>query len=376
MITIMSVFPPYRGGIATFSDYLYKHLSKKTEVEAYNFSALYPGILFPGKSQFIDNPASFDAYAKTVLHSWNPLKWKSAYKSILSNTTKHFIICYWHPFFSPVYLRLIKYARKKRPDLTITILTHNVIPHERFPFGKWLSKSLMDSTDKVIVLSEKSKKECIRLGIQSPVTKLFHPVYSQDPPTINKAELRTKYGIPEDSFVPLFFGLIRPYKGVDIFIEAINAIDLNIHKIHPVIAGEFYSDKDELISRINSDQKNNYRIIDRFVSDEEMAELFTLSDVLVMPYKSASQSGILANAINFQLPAIVSDLEGLTEHLEHNKTGWILPQNDPEELSKAITELNEQDLLPEMSEALGELNEVLSWDSFTNKVLSAINSDN
>ncbi len=371
MISILSVFPPYRGGIATFSDYLYSHLQKEAEVTAFNFCYLYPPVLFPGKSQFSSEENTIE-YAERILHSCNPFNWSFAARRIAEKNPEHLIICYWHPFFAPAFLKVISELKKKKPDVKIHLLAHNVVPHESFPFGHFLSRKLINSTDNLILLSQKSVNEANSLGVELPITHLFHPVYEQNLPERSQEELRTKYGFDEHDRVFLFFGLIRRYKGLDLFIEALNNIDLEKYHIRPLIVGEFYADKDPILSRINSEHKHLYTIEDRFVSDEEMAELFTLSDALVMPYRSASQSGILANAINFHLPAIITNLSGLTEYVDHQKTAWIVPKDDIQELKKAILSLTNQDTLNELSNELRPLKNQLSWKTFTNNLLHEI----
>lgn len=375
MISILSVFPPYRGGIATFSDYLYSHLQKETEVTAFNFSYLYPRVLFPGKSQF-SSDENTPEYAERVLHSCNPFNWSFAAKKIAENNPEHLIICYWHPFFAPAYLKVISEIKEQKPDIKVHLLAHNVVPHESFPFGRFLSKKLINTTDNLILLSQKSVDEAKKLGVGKPITHLFHPVYEQNLPELSKAELRNKYGFDEHDRVFLFFGLIRHYKGLDLFIEALNNIDLEKHHIRPLIVGEFYTEKEPILSKINPGHKHLYTIVDRFVSDEEMAELFTLSDALVMPYRSASQSGILANAINFHLPAIVTNLSGLTEHVDHHKTAWIVSKDDIQQLEKAILSLTDQDTLNELSNELRPLKNQLSWKTFSDSLLQEIRKEN
>lgn len=173
--------------------------------------------MFPGKSQFLDPNVTKEEYAFGILHSWNPLNWKHAANKIASEAPEHLLISYWHPFFAMAFIRIMTHIRKVSPNTKISILAHNVLPHERFPFGKILSKTLLKKADHVYVLSEKSRSEAENLlsDTRTRVTKLFHPVYEQDEPDNTRSELRKKYGFSDDEFVLLFFGLIRPYKGLD-----------------------------------------------------------------------------------------------------------------------------------------------------------------
>lgn len=376
LISFLSVFPPYRGGIATFSDYLYNHLQDRVEIKAYNFTNLYPRLLFPGKSQFLDQTEAKEEYATGILHSWNPLNWKHAANEIALESPEHLLISYWHPFFALAFIRLITHIRKSSPKTKISILAHNVLPHERFPFGKNLSKALLKKADHVVVLSEKSRLEAKNLSVDTRVTKLFHPVYEQDQPGSTRSELRKKYGFSDDEFVLLFFGLIRPYKGLDLMIEALNGMELEADQIRPFVVGEFYMEKKAVLAKINEGHRNFYTIIDRFISDREMAEVLTLSDAMVMPYRSATQSGILANAINFKLPTIVSDLDGLTEHIENHKSALVFPSEDVSALRQAIYSMLETDTRTTIVSHLDKIKEDLSWQAFTDRLVGKLIEEN
>lgn len=371
MISFLSVFPPYRGGIAKFSDYLIRNLNDRTDVKAYNFTNLYPSLLFPGKDQFLKDDDT-EEYAKRILHSWNPLNWKQAAIKIASDKPDHLLISYWHPFFAPAFIKVINQVNKNSPDTTISILAHNILPHEKFPLGKFLSRRLMDKADQVIVLSEKSTLEADLLSIGKKVIKLFHPVYEQDLPEESRSALRNQYGFSDNDLILLFFGLVRPYKGLDLMIEALNGLDLEANQIRPFIVGEFYTDKESLLSRIKEEHQKYYTVIDRFVSDREMAEILTLSDAMVMPYRSATQSGILANAINFELPCIVSDLKGLTEHIEAYKSALIFPTENVNELKKAIESIQDIEVRTTIRRNLGTLKEELSWTAFTDLLMEKV----
>jgi len=374
LISVLSVFPPFRGGIANFSDYLYKNLEKHVSVTAFNFSYLYPPVLFPGKSQFSEH--SQDNYADPILHSCNPLNWKKAADQILESKPDDVVICYWHPFFAPAFLKVIHSIRKKRPETRIHILAHNVVPHERFPFGDTLSKKLFNSADSLFVLSKKSYSEAVDLDISTDIKLLFHPVYEQELPDKPANILKKEYGLRQDEHVFLFFGLVRHYKGLDLFIEALNDIDLVKHKIRPLIVGEFYTDRELILSKIKDEHRKYYIIKDEFVSEEEMARVFTISDALVMPYRSASQSGILANAINFYLPTIVTNLQGLTEHISDGESALIVEENDTQDLKKAILELSHPEVRGRIKQSLPTLKQSLSWDTFTKIFLEEISKEN
>lgn len=369
MISFISVFPPYRGGISNYSDYLYRHLQQRTPVYPVNFRKLYPGLLFPGKTQFMEVPV--EEYAERKLHSYAPFNWFRTGNEITAREPDVLLFSYWHPFFIPAFKRIIKQVRKRRPEVRVYTIAHNVTPHEGFPFAKPLMSSFFNLNDQVVVLSGQTEKEYHKLGCAAPVSRIFHPVYDRKAPEESKEILRRRYGFEEDDRIPLFFGLIRDYKGLDVLIRSLNQLDLNKLRIRPLIAGEFYTNKAPYLDLIREEHKERYTIIDRFVSPREADEIFSLSDVLVLPYKTASQSGVFNDALNFQLPSIVSDHPGLTEYLDHGENGLIFESENTEQLSGLLHDiLTDTAMRGEISDHLTELKSELSWDRFTDRLLS------
>lgn len=317
--------------------------------------------------------AKTDNYAERLLHSYHPINWKKSGSIIAEDNPDVLLFSFWHPFFIPAYNSIIKQVKKQSPETQICTVAHNVTPHEGFPFSESLMRSFFEKNDVLIVLSEQTKQEYNRLNISTPAAKIFHPVYTRELPGQPKNELREKYNLAPDDHVPLFFGLIRDYKGLDIQIKALNKLDLKELNIRPLIVGEFYSDKSQYLSLIKAEHREQYVIIDRFVSQEEANEVFSISDMLILPYKTASQSGVFNDALNFNLPAIVADHPGLTEHISHEETGFIFESENVEMLSKLIKEVFIQDKkLDNVSANLPSLKQKLSWDNFTGKLLDEL----
>lgn len=364
MISFLSVFPPFRGGIARFSDYLYKNLGSVREIDAVNFKTLYPKLLFPGTTQY-EEPR-VPSYAGEVMHSYNPLIWKKTAQLIAKDKPEILLISYWHPFFIPGFNSVIKRVRKTSPSTKVVTIAHNVLPHESFPFSEKLMRSFFHNNDLVITLSSQTEQEFKTLDVNTKTVKLFHPIYETTLPTQPKEELRAKYGFKSNDQIILFFGLIRAYKGLDVLIKALNNIDIIKNKFKPLIVGEFYDDKQKYIDLINPHHKDAYTIIDRFVSNEESAEIMSISDLLVLPYKTASQSGVLADALNFNLPSIVSNHPGVTEYLKHGVNGLIFESENIEMLQHKLTQYFENEgLQQKIKENVTDLKGELSWKTFT-----------
>jgi len=372
LISFVSVFPPFRGGISKFSHYLYQSLKTRTDIEAFNFSRLYPNIIFPGQSQELPTGRRKNNYATPLLHSYNPFNWRKSGKVLANHTTDVVIYSYWHPFFALSYLSMLKGLKKRRPNTAVIAIAHNIYPHEYFPFQTALLNKLFAQTDSVILLSDQTEQDCRKMGLKTSTRKLFHPVYEESFPTENKEKLRERYGFEKDELVVLFFGLVRSYKGLDIFIDALNELNLKKMKIRPFIVGEFYADKQLLIDRMDPSKMDQMKIIDRFVTDQEAAEVMSLSDLMVLPYKKASQSGALAQSINFHLPAIITNLPGLTEYIDHGKEGYVIPPNDSEALKKVILDFWQSDKKEEMVNNVAQRKKQLSWERFADRLFENI----
>jgi len=371
VISFLSVFPPYRGGIARFSDYLYQHIAGHETINAFNFKKLYPDLLFPGTTQFSKEGET--GYGTRVLHSYNPLSWNSSAEQIAEDQPDWLLISYWHPFFIPACNRIIKKLKKISPQTKTAAIAHNVKPHESFPFSKLLMKRFFELNDLVVTLSQQTGQELSRLADIQHHIQLFHPVYDIRPPAEPKEELKKKYGFTPDERVVLFFGLVRSYKGLDILIDAMKKIDLNKYRIRILVAGEFYDEKEKYTASIQAGQKQNFTILDRFVTQQEASEIFKLSDLLVLPYKTASQSGVLADALNFELPAVVSNHPGLTEFIRDEKNGMIFENKNADALAAKIQKFfSDETLRDSMRSELGKLKQQLSWENFTLQLLNEL----
>ena len=369
-IALLSPLPPLRGGISKFSRYLAGYLQRYTHVDVYNYKKLYPDLLFPGTSQFERN-LSQNQSVQLVL-PYNPLNWKPSARHIGRSRTDVFVFSSWHPFIIPSTLIILNALKRQNPELITAGIFHNVRPHEYFPFGEALTRKLLRRTDLPVVLSSQTQKEAEELLPGKPPVSLFHPVYERPSPNTDRDAIRERYGAGPEDFIFLFYGLIRDYKGLDIFFHALNEIDPARHRIKVIVAGEFYTRKAPLLDIPEESVRRHIRIEDRFIPDREADELLYASDVMVLPYRSASQSGILADAVNFQLPVICTDLPGFTDVITDQKHGLIIPRESPKALARALTEMADPKKISTMKEHLAALRKQLSWEEFTGQFWSAL----
>lgn len=339
-IAILSPFYPYRGGIASFSNRLYQEFqgTEGVEVSAFSFSLLYPSFLFPGKTQYVEGEdSSSSLQSERILNSVNPLSWLSTAKAINKYNPDVVIVAYWMPFVAPALGTICRLLDKK---IKIVSLIHNAIPHEKRFFDKIFAKYFFKRCDSFIVLSEPVKDELEKLIPQAKVLVTPHPIYDHYKERIDKSEACKLLGVDGDKKNLLFFGLIRDYKGLDLLIELMSYLD-NSYQL--IIAGECYGDFQKYQQLIDqSPLKENIKVFEQYIPDDMVTTLFSAADVLVLPYRDATQSGVVAVSYQMELPMIVTNVGALGETISMSATG-IVVEVSPEAISEGIKSYFEND---------------------------------
>lgn len=363
-IAYLSTFYPFRGGIAQFNANLLNEFKKQHEAKAFTFTRQYPNILFPGKTQFVtsdDKPEIIES--DRVLDSMNPFSYYSAAKKIHLFNPSLLLMKYWMSFFAP---SLGKTARllKKKGVKSISILD-NVISHEKKMGEITLTKYFLNSNSGFVVMTESVKNDLLRLKPDAKYILAPHPLYDHFGNKIDKSTARTKLNIPADKKVLLFFGFIRDYKGLDILIEAMKHLD---ESYLLVIAGEVYgsfSKYDELIKKLGVENKIVKHV--RYISDNEVPLFFSAADVCVLPYKNATQSGIVGISFHFDLPVIATNVGGLGEMIEDGKSGLIVNEISSEAIASAIKKFF-TDKSSEYLSTIENYKQKHSWENLAHKI--------
>ena len=325
-IIILSPAHPLRGGIAALSERLAQELQNNgAEVTIYSFSLQYPGFLFPGKTQFTDDPPPKNLKIKTVVNSINPLNWWKVGRMIQKEKPNLLIIRYWLPFMA-MSLGTIARIAKRNKHTKIIAIADNILPHEKRP-GDWqLTAYFVKAVDGFIVMS-KSVMEDLRLFTKTkPAIFTPHPIYDNYGEIVDKKESLQHLQLPENERYILFFGFIRKYKGLDLLLEAIPLLENKNIKI--LVAGEFYEDEKpylDIIERLNI--KNKIYWHTHFISDSEVKYYLSAADVVIQPYKNATQSGVTPLAYHFEIPMIVTNVGALPRLVPHEKVGLVCEPN-------------------------------------------------
>jgi len=357
-IAILSPFYPYRGGIAQFSLSMFRELRKNHTVKVFSYARLYPQFLFPGKSQFVETSEVItDVTSEKVLDSINPFSYEKTVRHISQFQADILIIAYWMSFFSPP---LSYIARRLRKKTKIIGLIHNAIPHEPHFFDVPLAQIFVNSCSKCVVLSDSVKKDVLNICPNAVCTLSFHPLYDHFGKHIEKSDACMQLTLDVKKKIILFFGLIRDYKGLDLLIEAMKFLD---NDFQLVIAGECYGKFDLYQNLIDkSPAKDRIIIFNRYISDTEIPLFFSAADLLVLPYKSATQSGVIPVACHFELPVVVTDVGGLRATVEEMGIGLVC-MPEAHDISKTITAFFKAEKFL-FQKNFNKVKKILSWENF------------
>jgi glycosyltransferase involved in cell wall biosynthesis len=332
-IAIVSALYPYRGGISQLNNRLYKAFAEQDhQVKAFNFSLQYPSVLFPGTSQLATQGAADTPPSVRTLNSLNPVSWWKTAKLIQEWEPDFVFMRYWMPFFAPS-LGTVAYLMKRKGIPTVAIID-NATPHEKQPGGKWLTRTFLRQLKSAVVMSNQVKDDVKNLLPELPLHYHPHPFYDHFGALKNKSKSRQAFGFKESDKVLLFFGLIRPYKGLDVAIKALAELP---EEYKLLVVGEPYEGKSTYLQLINQlDIEKRVSCHFHYVPDNEVNKWFSMADCCVLPYKSATQSGIVATSFHFEVPVVVTDVGGLRQTVESTGGGLVAPEATPTALADTI----------------------------------------
>ncbi|MCB9189797.1 MAG: glycosyltransferase [Flavobacteriales bacterium] len=365
-IVIVGPAYPLRGGIANFNEAFAKALKKEDYVvKIFSFYYQYPNFLFPGKSQYENNENAPNLEIINSLGSIQPWSWSKTAKLIAKENPKVVFIRFWLPFMGPSLGNLAKRLRRK--GIKVIGITDNVIPHEKRPGDRPLTKYFLKNCDGFITMSN-SVLEDISMFTENPQKVMLpHPVYDTFGPSCTREVGIKRLDLESDKKYLLFFGLIREYKGLDLAIEALAKVD--DPNVELIIAGEFYEKKEKYTLLIDQLQlQNRIKLFDFYIPTDDVKFYFSVADAVVQPYKSATQSGITQVAYHFEVPMIVSNVGGLPEIVPHGLAGMVVPPN-ADEFASAINLFYSKNLKDRYVEGVRSEKKRYEWDYFVNEAM-------
>ncbi len=365
-ISIFSAFYPFRGGIAQFNARLVRSLEKENEVSAFTFKKQYPDFLFPGTSQFVgENDLVDKIEAKRIVSTFNPFTYLRAARTIKNTNPALFITNYWMSFFG-IFMGLL--ASKQKKETVKLAIIHNLIPHEKRFFDKWLNSFFLKRYDGFIVMSDSVRNDLLTSKPDAKYIQLNHPWYDHFGEKIAVSEACEKLKISPLKKTILFFGLVRDYKGLDLLIDAFSELN---DEYQLVIAGEVYSNLQKYESQIAASKaKDRIYFFNQYVPDTDVQLYFSAADVCVLPYRTATQSGITATSFHFEVPIIATNVGGLKEIIGKSELGLIVEEPNSILLKEAISSYFENNMKEKFQINIRKEKESNTWAKFANSLIS------
>ena len=333
-IVLIGPAHPFRGGIAQHTTLLFRALAEEADVTLLSYSRLYPGIFFPGTTQYDDSKTTITVANRRMINPLNPVSWLKAFLKSKDDAPDLVIIQWWQPYFGPC-LGTISRLVKRFVGARIVFICHNVLPHEQHWWDPMLSRYALSTADRILVHGNRLRRQVRLLLPSGDCFSHPHPVYDQFGMTgCTKEQAKSILGVHGN--IVLFFGLVRPYKGLDLLLKALPAV-LKKADVHLIVAGEFYEPKARYLDLIRAlDLEAHVTVIDRYIPNEEVERYFAACDLVVCPYTSGSQSGVAQIAYAFEKPVVCTDVGSLPDAVIEGKTGYVAASGDPDDLARCI----------------------------------------
>ncbi|MDP4224224.1 MAG: glycosyltransferase [Bacteroidota bacterium] len=367
-ITLLGPAYPYRGGLAAFNERLARQFTDECkDIDIRTFKLQYPKIFFPGKTQYINGPAPEGIKIVRELNSINPFNWICTGLKIRKQKYDILLIRYWLPFMA-LCLGIVARIVKSNKYTMVISLVDNVLPHERRPGDLWLTRFFMKSIDGAVALSYTVQKEIESFRNDIPVSLTQHPLFDNYGGKIRREEALSALKLDPDYFYLLFFGFIRNYKGLDLLLKAFTNKRLRNRKVKLIVAGEFYESEVPYKTIIREGGiEDDVIFFDHFIRDEDVRFFFSGADLVVQPYKSATQSGVTQIAFQFEVPMLVTDVGGLKEIVPHEQCGYVV-KPDPEVIADAIVDYLDNNRKNTFTECVKKEKGKFTWDKMTDSV--------
>jgi glycosyltransferase involved in cell wall biosynthesis len=368
-IVIVGPAHPYRGGIAANNDRLAQELMRMGhKVKIYTFSLQYPSFLFPGKTQYTTEPKPEGLDIEVAVNSINPITWLKVGRRIRKDRPDMLLIRYWLPFMAPCFGSIARIAKGNGHTRVISV-ADNIIPHEKRVGDKVLSKFWASSTNGFVVMSHSVGNDLKQLGYSRPIGFCHHPLFDNFGKAIPKDEAKSYLKLDASYSYMLFFGLIRDYKGLDWLLEAMSDPRIRARKVKLLVAGEFYAD-----AKVYYDLVAQHKLEDvvafypEFIPDPEVAKFFCAADIVVQPYKHATQSGVTQIGYHFSKPMLVTKVGGLAEIIPDGKVGYVVEPN-VRAIADAIDNFYEEGREQAMALCAEQEKAKYSWENMANEIL-------
>lgn len=366
-IVLIGPVYPYKGGIAHYTSLLYRALTRQYDVELISYKMQYPGFLFRKEQKDYRNDMFKVQEAQFLINTANPINIIRTAGKIRKENPDLVIMQWWHPYFAPCYWILETALGKSIKKMFVC---HNVFPHERFPMDRALTKLVLKKADFFLVHSGSDAADLLTIKPDARYRQNPHPTYHAFKiRNLTKGQARQELGIGSEEKLLLFFGFVREYKGLRHLIHAMPLIRQKLDAVKLMVVGSFGGDKEDYMNLIRDcGVQDCVEVIDGYTPDNEVEKYFAACDLVVLPYESATQSGIVQIAYGFEKPVIVTNVGGLPDVVTDGRTGSVVEPGNPEQLAEAVVRYYEDGMEKVFAENVRKEAYRFSWDRLTEKV--------
>ena len=369
MILVGTAYP-YRGGLAVYNERLARSFQEEGyEVEIWTFTVQYPSFLFPGKTQFSTEPAPEGLAIKRELNSMNPFNWLKVGRKLRKAQADIVVMKFWIPYMAPSLGVVARMARKNKKTRVVSIID-NIIPHEKGVADQPLASFFLKSVDGCVTMSKSVLGDVERFNAVKNVVFCPHPLYDNFGEKVSRKDALRFLHLDPDMRYMLFFGIIRDYKGLDLLLQAMGDERIKQMKVKLIIAGEFYNNGEQYHELEKSLGLENQLVWhSEFVPDSEVKYYFNACDIVVQPYKSATQSGVTQIAYHFEKPMLVTDVGGLKEIVPDGVVGYVTAV-DPAQIADALVDFFANDRKEAFERNIQVEKQKYSWGRMVDALVS------
>ena len=371
-IIIIGPAYPLRGGLASFDELFCQALTAQGhEASIISYSLQYPSFLFPGTTQYHTTGAAPKGVTiHTLINSVNPLSWLKTARFINAQQPHLIIIRYWIPFMGPALGSICRMLNK---SINVMAITDNVLPHEPRVGDKLFTRYFVNGCKAFVTMSEAVMHDLLKFTNTPHRKRLLHPLYTDFGEPIPQHEARAKLGIGADDKVVLFFGLIRHYKGLDMLLEAMADERIKTQNIKLIVAGEYYEDEAPYNALIKaSNNSSNILLHTRFIPNDEVKVFFSATNLVALPYRNATQSGVTQVSFHYETPTIVTNVGGLAEIIPDGKCGYVCAPNATA-IADAIVNYFTLNKQAEFTQGMKEEKKKYEWEVFVSEIIKLHN---
>lgn len=373
-IAMIGPVHPYKGGIAHYTDLLCRALREDgNEVQLYTFKFQYPKLLYKKPQKDMKSSGFGTNDADFCIHTLNPFNWIKVAGRIKKQKPELIILQWWHPYFAPCFWSICKLLRREK----ILFVCHNVFPHERFPLDRLLTKWTLGCGRYFITQSKMDARDLLSVKHDAVYRVTPHPTYGmfcKQGMSMQKA--REQLQIDQVQRVLLFFGFVRKYKGLQYLLEAMKLLKERDFKVQLWVVGDFGEDKEEYVEQIRAFEiGDQVQMVEGYVPDDEVEKYFAASDLVVLPYLSATQSGIVQIAFGFEKPVLVTEVGGLPDVVTNGKTGYVVEPRSAETIAEAIMDYYINNRREAFVSQIEKEKDRFSWKTFVDTLMEMVRRD-